>query len=148
MALSKNTVKTWFGSRAKPLATQFAQWIDACWFKGEMIPVTDIAGLDVYLGATVAPIAVVIEGLNGDYTIPAGYAVHRVYASVSSDFAIITIKDELGEVVYLDDTRIDAGTTTAIDATIVADVATTIFFYIDAADSDLITTLKIYLHKI
>ena len=41
----KNTLKQWFSKGAKPLAAQFAAWIDAFWHKDEMIPASRIEGL-------------------------------------------------------------------------------------------------------
>jgi hypothetical protein len=41
----KNTLKQWFSKGAKPLATQFVAWMDAFWHKDEMIPVSQIEGL-------------------------------------------------------------------------------------------------------
>jgi len=45
----KNTLKQWFSKGAKPLASQFAAWIDAFWHKDEMIPAARIAGLQAAL---------------------------------------------------------------------------------------------------
>jgi len=41
----KNTLKQWFSKGAKPLAEQFAAWIDAFWHKDEMISAARIEGL-------------------------------------------------------------------------------------------------------
>jgi hypothetical protein len=48
---NKNTLKQWFGRGAKPLASQFAAWIDAFWHKNEIIPVAQIEGLEEALAA-------------------------------------------------------------------------------------------------
>lgn len=79
-ALDKSVVKSWFLSRAKPFASQFASWIDACWFKGEKIPVADIEGLSIYLGGAVPPVTMVLSPGIDTYTIPAGYAIYKMYA--------------------------------------------------------------------
>lgn len=43
--LDKNVVKNWFKSRLKPTQSQFWQWIDASFFKGEKLPMGDVEGL-------------------------------------------------------------------------------------------------------
>ncbi len=45
MSISKNNLKQWFVRGAKPLAAQFAAWIDSYWHKDEKIPATQIDGL-------------------------------------------------------------------------------------------------------
>jgi hypothetical protein len=45
MATDKNTLIGWFVKGAKPLATQFAAWINSYWHKDEKIPVSSIEGL-------------------------------------------------------------------------------------------------------
>ena len=46
MATSKNTLKSWFVRGAKPLAAQFAEWLDSFWHKDEKIPAAKIEGLN------------------------------------------------------------------------------------------------------
>ena len=41
----KNTLKNWFKRGAKPLASQFAEWIESFWHKDEQIPANKIDGL-------------------------------------------------------------------------------------------------------
>lgn len=43
--VDRNTLKGWFVRGAKPLATQFAAWIDSYWHKGDFIPIDRIDGL-------------------------------------------------------------------------------------------------------
>jgi|GEM_PF-6758138 len=43
--VDRNTLKQWFKRGAKPLASQFASWIDSFWHKSEKIPSTQIDGL-------------------------------------------------------------------------------------------------------
>jgi hypothetical protein len=45
MATDKNTLIGWFVKGAKPLATQFAAWLNSYWHKDEQIPVSSIEGL-------------------------------------------------------------------------------------------------------
>ena len=45
MATDKNTLKGWFVKGAKPLASQFAAWIDSFWHKDDQINISDINGL-------------------------------------------------------------------------------------------------------
>lgn len=46
----KNTLKSWFKRGAKPLASQFAAWIDSFWHKDESIPIGSITNLSTILG--------------------------------------------------------------------------------------------------
>jgi hypothetical protein len=41
----KNTLKSWFLRGLKPLASQFAAWLDSYWHKNEKIPIDSIDGL-------------------------------------------------------------------------------------------------------
>lgn len=45
----KNTLKNWFKRGAKPLASQFAAWMDSFWHKSEMIDIGKIGGLTAAL---------------------------------------------------------------------------------------------------
>lgn len=45
MTTDKNTLKSWFLRGLKPLATQFAAWIDSYWHKDETIPIANIEDL-------------------------------------------------------------------------------------------------------
>jgi hypothetical protein len=46
MVRDRNTLKGWFLRGMKPLASQFADWIDSFWHKNDSIPATSIDGLD------------------------------------------------------------------------------------------------------
>lgn len=46
----KNTLKGWFKRGAKPLASQFASWMDSFWHKDESIPIGSITDLSSILG--------------------------------------------------------------------------------------------------
>ena len=46
MVVDKDTLKSWFQRGMKPLATQFASWIDSFWHKGDIIPTASIDGLE------------------------------------------------------------------------------------------------------
>ncbi|WP_165025670.1 hypothetical protein [Dysgonomonas sp. ZJ279] len=45
-----NTIKNWFTRGSKPLAAQFAAWLDSYWHKDEPIPIENIDRLDEVLG--------------------------------------------------------------------------------------------------
>ena len=148
MPVTKNTVKSWFVSRAKPLANQFAQWIDACWFKGEKIPVADIDGLDIYLGSTV-PVNEISINASGSYTIPAGYAIYKMYVkTILGDSTLVIGTEEFADDI-LAAVDLVAAITLGVDVTLVADADTTIWFTVPQTTIDPVdTTIKIYLHKI
>lgn len=46
MIVDKDTLKSWFQRGMKPLASQFAAWIDSFWHKGDTIPTASIDGLE------------------------------------------------------------------------------------------------------
>lgn len=46
MVVDKDTLKSWFQRGMKPLASQFASWIDSFWHKGDIIPTASIDGLE------------------------------------------------------------------------------------------------------
>lgn len=67
MATDRNTLKGWFVRGAKPLATQFAAWIDSFWHKDDTIPIGSIEGLGGILGNkadTEAVINLISEAIN------------------------------------------------------------------------------------
>lgn len=43
--MDKTTLKSWFSKGKKPLASQFAAWIDSFWHKDEKIPISSVDGL-------------------------------------------------------------------------------------------------------
>jgi hypothetical protein len=43
--VDRNTLKQWFVKGAKPIASQFAAWIDSFWHKDDMIPPDRVEGL-------------------------------------------------------------------------------------------------------
>lgn len=141
-ALNKNLVKSWFVSRAKPFENQFAQWIEACWFKGEKIPVADIDGLDTYLGTVVDPFTLVLNA-DGTYEIPAGYAISKIYI-ISNGDEVISIGSNADPVLYASEIALTATVIQPITIDIIAQAATTIKFY----NILFLTTIKIYLNKI
>ncbi len=47
--IDKNTIVAWFVRQAKPLADQFATWIDSYWHKLDEIPMSSIFGLNALL---------------------------------------------------------------------------------------------------
>ncbi len=49
MIADKNTLKSWFQRGMKPLASQFAAWIDSYWHKTDTIPTASIEGLETTL---------------------------------------------------------------------------------------------------
>lgn len=141
--LSKDLVKTWFVSRAKPFWYQFAAWIDACWFKGEKIPVADIEGIDDYLGQVIPP---VIRDFDVDYqyTIPAGFSIWQMYLNSYNADATIRIGTAAGLDDIIADANFQTGRITPITTLIPAQEAKDIF--ISGVVSA--TNLRIYLHKI
>lgn len=143
MPLDHNTVKGWFISRAKPLASQFAQWIDACWFKGEKIPIADIEGISTYFGQYIPPVDISFSAA-ATYTIPAGYAIYQMYLNSANDDATIRMGTAVGLDDIMGDSVFVAGKTLPIQINIPAMNNTTV--HITGATSA--TSLRIYLHKI
>ncbi|MDR1120025.1 MAG: InlB B-repeat-containing protein [Dysgonamonadaceae bacterium] len=48
-----NTLKGWFQRGMKPLASQFAAWMDSFWHKSESIPITTVQGLKAALDSKI-----------------------------------------------------------------------------------------------
>jgi hypothetical protein len=48
---TRSTLKGWFLAGLKPLASQFADWIDSFWHKSDTINISDIEGLQTELDA-------------------------------------------------------------------------------------------------
>ena len=142
-ALSKVIVKSWFVTAAKPFWHQFAAWIDACWFKGELIPITDIDGIDVYFGQLVPPVDINFTA-DHTYTIPAGYAIYQIYATSYNANANLKIGTAAGLDDIMAESKFISGKLTPITINIPAEVATEIF--ISGVSSA--SRFRIYLHKI
>lgn len=49
--MDKNTLKSWFTRGKKPLASQFAAWMDSYWHKDEKLPISSIENLSTALAA-------------------------------------------------------------------------------------------------
>ena len=147
---NKDTSKGWFETGDFPTQAQFAQVFDWQSWKDEPIGVLDLSTeLRALLNLIdVAPLEVVVTGWAGSYTIPAGYAIHRIYARLSTGFSIITAGDSAGAADIINETDLTAGITAAIDVTIIADIDRTVYFSIDTEDETTQTFLKIYIHKI
>lgn len=48
---TRSTLKGWFLRGLKPLASQFADWIDSFWHKSDTIAISDVSGLQAALDA-------------------------------------------------------------------------------------------------
>ncbi len=146
MPLDHNLVKTWFVSRAKPFATHFFQWIDACWFKGEKIPVADIEGLDTYLGGVIPPVDLAFTA-NTVYTLPAGYAIYQMYVKSQLNMSVPTLR--FGSFAGGDDLVLDTAISAITPITVVIPALTDKAIYIrEVGGSDFSLTVRMYLHKI
>jgi hypothetical protein len=49
MSATKNTIKNWFITGAKPIQAQFWAWMDSYWHKDEKIPITAIEDIEAIL---------------------------------------------------------------------------------------------------
>lgn len=150
MPLDHNLVKTWFVSRAKPFATHFFQWIDACWFKGEKIPVADIEGIDIYLGNVIPPVDIAFTA-DTVYTLPAGYAIYQMYVKllpmVTPPVTPPVIR--FGTDVSLDDLVGDTEIEVITPITVIIPALENKNIYISETTGVLFNmTLRMYLHKI
>lgn len=61
--MDKNTLKSWFTRGKKPLASQFAAWMDSYWHKDENLPISSIANLSTSLANKVNT-SVFTEAIN------------------------------------------------------------------------------------
>lgn len=64
---TKNTLKSWFITKATPLAIQFWHWMDSYWHKDEDIPAANIDGLQTLLDAKMNVADVVSTDQVGEY---------------------------------------------------------------------------------
>lgn len=92
--------------------------------------------------------AFLITGSSGVYTIPARYAIKRIYAQLSSGSNNLICGTTPGASDLIDSTPLAAGVVVAIDTTIIAVTSTTVYFSVDTLDPTQTTSLKIYLDKI
>jgi hypothetical protein len=97
-------------------------------------------------GSSLVP--VLIPGAGGPYIIPAGYAIRRIYAQISTGSNNLTCGNTDGATDLIDATPLAGGTVVAIDTTIIAFTDRTIYFNIDTIDETIQTFLTIYLDKI
>ena len=149
MPLDHNLVKTWFVSRAKPFATHFIQWIDACWFKGEKIPVADIDGLDTYLGGVVPPVDIAFTE-DTVYTLPAGYAIYQIYCKLGIGLATsgtIRLGTDTGLDDLVNDIEIVTGQIIPV-TTVIPAYANRDIYINEVTGISSVMNLRIYLHKI
>jgi hypothetical protein len=94
-------------------------------------------------------IKVNISGWAGSYIIPAGFCIKRIYAKAGTGFNNFSAGNTAGTADLIDAVVITAGTTVAIDTTIIANTDDRIiYFTIDTIDETLTTYLKIYLDTI
>lgn len=79
MSTPKNTLKSWFVTKAKPLQSQFWAWMDSFWHKDELIPIPKVEGLQDALNSLGSnpPITGSVVG-NGSATIPAGKVIQLI----------------------------------------------------------------------
>ncbi len=82
---AKDILKSWFSTGKKPTGTQFAEWIDSFWHKGEAIKITDVENLQTTLAnkvqSTDQRVANAVRYMNGVLTAPDGSTI-----IVGSDF--------------------------------------------------------------
>lgn len=65
MATDRNTLKTWFLRGSKPLAAQFAAWIDSYWHKDDKLPIASVDELAEALAEKLDANAVVTNEYYG-----------------------------------------------------------------------------------
>jgi len=87
MSSSRNILKGWFSTGKKPLATQFAEWMDSFWHKTEdAIQITDVQNLQATLqnkadvsALNSLQIATVLPAGTFYYDFPAGYILKVIW---------------------------------------------------------------------
>lgn len=152
---NKDTSKSWFETGDYPTQAQFAQVFEWLRWKDEQVGVGDLSAEIVVLLNSVAlvlpQLLIIAGGATGSYTIPAGYAIHRIYAKLSGGLTTIKAGNAPGLGNYMGEGELPGGITQVFDFTVVADANTPVYFTLDStAYLSLIETcsLKIYLHKI
>ena len=145
---NKDTAKQWFEEGDLPTDVQIAQTFDWLQWKDEPIPMEAVQGLITYLSSVIPPIEISINA-SGSYTIPAGYAIYKLYVkTILADSTLVIGTEEFGDDI-LAVVDLIAAITLGVDVTLVADADTTIWFTVPQTTIDPVdTTIKIYLHKI
>ena len=145
---NKDTSKQWFETGDFPTQAQFAQVFEWLRWKDEQLAMADVVGLIAYLSSVIPPIEISINA-SGSYTIPAGYAIYKLYAkTILADSTLVIGTEEFGDDI-LAVVDLIAAITLGVDVTLVADADTTIWFTVPQTTIDPVdTTIKIYLHKI
>jgi hypothetical protein len=125
------------------LSNYYNQWLDACWFKGDLIPASNISGL----GDGLAPITVTATA-TATYTIPAGFAMKEIYAIISGDDTTIQAGSTEGGEDHFSAIPLLDNITTYASFVVLADTDTTVHFTIPQNTSpDKITIITIYIQK-
>jgi hypothetical protein len=151
---NKDTSKGWFETGDYPTQAQFAQVFEWLRWKDEQVGVGDLSAELVALLNSISlmvPQVLVITAGAGTYTIPAGYAIHRVYAKLSGGLTTLRAGSAANLDNYMADGEVNGGITRSFDFTVEADVDRTVYFNLDTTAYAYLTescTLKIYLHKI
>lgn len=127
----KNTLLGWFVKGAKPLASQFAAWMNSYWHKSESIPVENISGLQEELDKKAdkellahlddtKSLIVAKYGLNSlvvAQPIAFPFAIEIISCTLSADAVSASFKivDEIYDQTSIIDIVIPANTTFYID---------------------------------
>lgn len=92
MSSSRNILKGWFSTGKKPLATQFAEWMDSFWHKDEdAIPIASIAGLQNALNNKADKVpgtTIVLNPGTAYYDITAGAVLEKIWFQLTTATAI------------------------------------------------------------
>ncbi|MDR2472133.1 MAG: hypothetical protein LBD53_01035, partial [Tannerella sp.] len=110
----KDTLKSWFLRGARPLASQFADWIDSFWHTGDKLPISSVENLSDVLNAkaNMANVEQMLVEHDGDeHAHPA--LRHKIQESVSEDIEEHNLDESAHQ--YIQE-RIDAEAQARADA--------------------------------
>jgi len=107
-----NTIKSWFVTGAKPVQTQFANWLDSFWHKEENLPISSITNLQNVLNqkADIAQVAntniVLLPPGSTSYNVAEGTLIsHITFLNVPAPF-VFKMQDVAGPTTIIDDVEI------------------------------------------
>lgn len=144
-----NTLKAWFETGDKPTQSQFWDWLDSFFHKGDSIPQSQVSGLDVALAglATVESVAALKAITLNNVTlssvsqnIPAGTIIHKIRVKSTSALAY-NLGTSAGGGQIVQGQTVDANTVDIVTVDFDVENLTTIHFSGLAGT----TTIKIYL---
>jgi hypothetical protein len=85
---ARNTIKQWFVTGAKPLQSQFWDWLDSFWHKDDALPISSISGLSQILESL--PTSEEVSAYSGITQVVVGAGILTLPTNVILETLLIT----------------------------------------------------------